>query len=63
MSVRKTIAGDVERNLAIIEGIKKGLNDMRAGRVVPHNKVMRQLRATITRVEKDKKAKRGRQSY
>jgi len=39
----------------VIAGIKRGLADMRAGRVVPHKQAMRRLRATIERARKRSK--------
>ena len=50
----EAIADFVERELAIVEGIKRGLEDMHADRVVPHEAAIRRLRATIARVAKDK---------
>jgi predicted transcriptional regulator len=50
----EAIADFVERELAIVEGIKRGLEDMKAGRVVPHETAMRRLRATVARVAKEK---------
>ncbi len=50
----EAIADFVDRELAIVEGIKQGLEDMHAGRVVPHKAAMRRLRATVARVAKDK---------
>lgn len=49
----EAIADFVERELAIVDGINRGLADMAAGRVVPHGKAMRRLRATVTRVRKN----------
>ncbi len=43
----QAIAGYVERELQIIEGIERGLEDMRAGRVIPHEEVMAQIDTTI----------------
>jgi len=43
----EAIAGYVERELAIIEGIKRGLADMEAGRVTPHAEAMARLRKTV----------------
>lgn len=47
----------IERYLAheleIVEGIQRGLDDMEAGRVVPHDEAMRQIRATIDRAQED----------
>jgi predicted transcriptional regulator len=42
----EAIADFVERELAIVEGIKRGLDDMHAGRVTSHNDAMQRLRAT-----------------
>lgn len=47
------IADFVDRELAIVDGIRRGLADMAAGRVVPHRKAMRRLRATVARVSKN----------
>jgi predicted transcriptional regulator len=48
----EAIADFVDRELAIIDGIKRGVADMAAGRVVPHGKAMRRLRATVARATK-----------
>jgi predicted transcriptional regulator len=48
----EAIADFVERELAIVEGITRGLDDMRAGRVTPHKEAMRRLRATVARAGK-----------
>jgi len=50
----EAIAGYVERELEIVAGIERGLNDMKAGRVVPHDKAMRRIRKTIERAAKTK---------
>ncbi len=50
----EAITNFVERELAIVEGIKRGLDDMHAGRVVPHKTAMRRLRTTMRRIAKDK---------
>ncbi len=50
----EAIADYVERELAIIAGIKRGLEDVRAGRVVPHDEAMRQVRSTIKGARKSK---------
>ena len=50
----EAIAGYVARELAIVEGVERGLEDMRAGHVVTHEEAMRRIDAVI---EKAKKAK------
>jgi predicted transcriptional regulator len=42
----------VEREAEIIEGVERGLADMRAGRLVPHDEAMARLEATIAAVER-----------
>ena len=51
----EAIADFVARELAAVEGIKRGLEDMHAGRVVPHAKAMRRLKATVARASVKKK--------
>src|SRR3546814_20626057 len=56
---RSFLAGEavtayVERELAIVEGIERGLADMRAGRVTPHDEAMRRIRRTIARAKADR---------
>ena len=43
----EAIAGYVERELDIVAGIERGLEDAKAGRVVPHEDVMADIDATI----------------
>jgi predicted transcriptional regulator len=43
----EAISNFVEHELSIVEGIKRGLDDLRAGRVTPHKEAMRRLRATV----------------
>lgn len=38
---------EAEAELAIVEAIERGRADVRAGRVVPHDEVMRQVREII----------------
>jgi predicted transcriptional regulator len=52
----EAVAAYVERELAIIEGIKRGLADMEAGRVVPHEEVMAEARQIIADARKRKAA-------
>lgn len=49
---REAITAYVERELEIVAGIKRGLADMEAGRVVPHDEAMRSLRETVARAQK-----------
>ena len=53
----EAVAAYVERELEIIEGIKRGLDDVEAGRVVPHNTVMAEARQIIAKAKR--KASRG----
>jgi predicted transcriptional regulator len=53
---RSTIVGDaiadyVERELAIIDGINEALEEVHAGRVVPHDEVMDEVRALLVTAE------------
>jgi len=50
----EAIADSVERELEIVEGIKRGLNDMRSGPIVSHEEAMQRLRATIARAAHDR---------
>jgi predicted transcriptional regulator len=50
----EAIAAYVERELEIVEGIERGLDDMRADRVVTHADAMARLRAGV---DKRRKAK------
>jgi len=43
----EAIGDYVEREMAIVAGIERGLDDMKAERVVPHDKAMRRIRKTI----------------
>ncbi len=51
---REAITRFVQIEAEIVEGIKRGMADVEAGRVVPHDEVMRQMRATIDRVAGEK---------
>lgn len=54
----EAVSAYVERELEIIDGIKRGLADMEAGRLVPHDEAMAELYAVIEAAEavKDRKA-------
>lgn len=43
----EAIAGYVERELEIVAGIERGVADMKAGRVVPHEEVMADIDAIV----------------
>ena len=43
----EAIADYVARELAVVEGIERGLEDRRAGRVVTHEEAMRRIDAVI----------------
>lgn len=47
----------VDRELEIIEGIQQGLDDVQAGRVVPHEQVVAEAEAIIAQ-SREAKAKR-----
>lgn len=47
---REAITRFVQSEADIVEGIKKGMADIEAGRFVPHNEAMHQIRETIARV-------------
>ena len=48
----EAIAQYVAREAAIVEGIGHGLQDLRAGRLVPHDEAMARLDATIDRADR-----------
>jgi predicted transcriptional regulator len=48
----EAISRFVEREAEIIEGVERGLADMRTGRVAPHDEAMARLEATIAAVER-----------
>lgn len=47
----EAIAAYVAREADIIAGVERGLDDMRAGHLVPHNAAMARLAATVTSTE------------
>ena len=50
----EAIEAYVDRELAIIDGIERGLADVEAGRVVPHDQAMAEVRAVIEDVKAGK---------
>lgn len=52
----EALAAYVEREFPIIAGIQEGLEDMKAGRLAPHEEVMTEVRAVIEAVEAVRKA-------
>jgi predicted transcriptional regulator len=54
----EAVAAYVDRELQIIKGIKTGLDDAAAGRVVPHDEAVAEMRAAIAEA-KQRKAERG----
>ena len=56
----EAIENYVDRELEIVEGIKRGLADAETGRVVPHDQVTAEARAIIEDAKKaQKKAAQG----
>ena len=51
----EAIADFVERELEIVEAIERGLEDVKAGLVVPHEQAMRKIRETIEQADKGKR--------
>jgi predicted transcriptional regulator len=51
----EAITSFVEREIEIVEGIHRSLEDVRAGRVVPHDEVARGIDAIIAAAERNKK--------
>ncbi|API52436.1 CopG family transcriptional regulator [Rhizobium leguminosarum] len=43
----EAVAAYVERELEIIEGIKRGMADAEAGRVIPHDQAVAEMRKVI----------------
>jgi predicted transcriptional regulator len=43
----EAVSAYVERELAIIDGVQRGLADVEAGRVVPHDAAMNEVQAVI----------------
>jgi predicted transcriptional regulator len=51
----EAVTAYVDRELEIIEGIHRGLADLEAGRVVPHEKAMAQLDSLVDAAERRRK--------
>ena len=49
----EAVAGYVEREMIIIDGIEQGLADMRAGRLVTHDQAMEEIYQAIKHIEAD----------
>jgi predicted transcriptional regulator len=52
----EAIAAYVQRELPIVEGIQRGLADVAAGRVIPHDEVMAQMHAIIDEAKQKRAA-------
>ena len=52
----EAVAAYVARERAIIEGIERGLVDMRSGNIIPHDVAMAELDAMIDEIERETKA-------
>lgn len=53
----EAVAAYVDRELAIIEGIRRGVDDMAAGRLVPHDQAMTEIHAAIAAARSAKRGK------
>ena len=54
----EAVAAYVDRELEIIEGIKRGMADAAAGRVIPHEQAISEMRQVIEEAKR-RKAARG----
>lgn len=50
----QAVAAFVDRELKVVDGIRRGLADMKAGRVVPHEELVAEGRAIIAAARKAK---------
>jgi predicted transcriptional regulator len=50
----EAVAAYVDRELQVIEGVQRGLADVAAGRVVPHDQAMNELDDAIARATGDR---------
>lgn len=51
----EAIENYVDKELAIARGIERGLEDMRAGRVVPHGEVMSDVHNIVAKAKRKKR--------
>ena len=54
----EAVAAYVDRELEVIEGIKRGLSDIEAGRLVPHEQVMAEARQVVADARKRRAARK-----
>jgi predicted transcriptional regulator len=54
----EAVSAYVDRELEIVEGIKLGLADVEAGRVVPHDEAMAEARRIIAEVRRERAGRR-----
>lgn len=52
----EAVAAYVDRELEIIDGVRRGLEDVEAGRTVPHDAAMAEIDAVIEAAESIRKA-------
>ncbi len=52
----EAVAAYVERELEIIDGIKRGMADAAAGRVIPHEQAVAEMRAVVEDAKRRKAA-------
>jgi len=50
----EAVSAYVERELEIIDGIRRGMADVEAGRVVPHDEAMAEVQAVIDAAKRGK---------
>jgi predicted transcriptional regulator len=50
----EAVSAYVERELEIIDGIRRGMTDVEAGRVVPHDEAMAEVQAVIDAAQRGK---------
>ncbi len=54
----EAVAAYVDRELEIIDGIKRGMADAEAGRVIPHEQAVAEMREVIEDAKRRKAARR-----